>query len=208
MGENGEVSGHIFVSLRCEYANAVQNVGQTNLLPLNENYKVPVVFIVHMRCIARSHTNRRSDTVCLDARLIISLSVSKGQHSNPLHYTVATELHIQQPLWCKKKKNLQATMHPAVRAAHITVYLLSIPNYFFKCTLGLLHWKKSPQLDHEHNGCSSVHSWCIYGYNDVIHILCIYREIYRTTQLTTLVGRLFGIRNQSGHTKINDELTA
>jgi hypothetical protein len=29
-----------------------------------------------------------------------------------------------------------------------------------------------------------------------------------TTQLTTLVGRLSGIRNQGGQTKINDELTA
>jgi len=30
----------------------------------------------------------------------------------------------------------------------------------------------------------------------------------QTTQLTTLVGRLSGIRVQSGQTKINDELTA
>ena len=30
---------------------------------------------------------------------------------------------------------------------------------------------------------------------------------YRTTHLTTLVGRLSGIRTQSGQTKINDELT-
>jgi hypothetical protein len=142
MGENGDVSGHIFTSLRCEYANAVQNVGQTNLLPLNENCKLPVVFTVHISCIARSHTNRRSDPVCLDNRLIISMSVSKGQLSNPLHSTDATDLYIKQPLLCKKKI-LRATMHPAVRAAHITVYLLSIPNYFFKCTLGLLHWKKA-----------------------------------------------------------------
>ena len=34
-------------------------------------------------------------------------------------------------------------MRPAVHAAHITVYLLSIANAFFKCTLGLLHWKKA-----------------------------------------------------------------
>ena len=90
MGENGEVSWHIFASFRCEYANAVQNVGQINLLPLNENCKLPVVFTVHMRYTARSHTNRRSDPVCLDNRLIISLSVSKGQHSNPLHSADAT----------------------------------------------------------------------------------------------------------------------
>jgi len=32
--------------------------------------------------------------------------------------------------------------------------------------------------------------------------------VYRTTQLTTLVGRLSGIRTQSSQTKINDELTA
>ena len=130
-----------------------------------------------MHCIASSHTNRRSDPVCLDTRLIISLSVSKGQHSNPLHSTDATDLYIQQPLWCKKKI-LQATTHPAVHAAHITAYLLSVPNDFFKCTLGLLYWKKSPQLDHEHCVCSSFHSWCIYVYNDVIHILYIYIYIY------------------------------
>ena len=32
------------------------------------------------------------------------------------------------------------------------------------------------------------------------------QTIQRTTQLTTLVGRLSGIRTQSGQTKINDEL--
>ena len=34
------------------------------------------------------------------------------------------------------------------------------------------------------------------------------QTIHRTTQLTTLVGRLSGIRTQSGQTKIKDELTA
>jgi uncharacterized integral membrane protein len=39
--------------------------------------------------------------------------------------------------------------------------------------------------------------------------LHIYTQtIHRTTQLTTLVGRLSGIRTQSGQTKINDELIA
>ena len=32
------------------------------------------------------------------------------------------------------------------------------------------------------------------------------QTIHRKTQLTTLVGRLSGIRTQSGQTKINDEL--
>jgi hypothetical protein len=37
----------------------------------------------------------------------------------------------------------------------------------------------------------------------------IYKQtVCRTTQLTTLVGRLSGIRTQSGETKINDKLTA
>ena len=37
----------------------------------------------------------------------------------------------------------------------------------------------------------------------------IYGEtIHKTTQLTTLFGRLSGIRTQSSQTKINDELTA
>ena len=34
------------------------------------------------------------------------------------------------------------------------------------------------------------------------------QTIYRTTQLTILVGRLYGIRTDIGQTKINDELTA
>jgi hypothetical protein len=34
------------------------------------------------------------------------------------------------------------------------------------------------------------------------------QTIHRKTQLTTLVGRLSGIRTQSGQTKITDELTA
>jgi hypothetical protein len=34
------------------------------------------------------------------------------------------------------------------------------------------------------------------------------QTIHRTTQLTTLGGRFSGIRTQSGHTKINVELTA
>jgi uncharacterized integral membrane protein len=44
------------------------------------------------------------------------------------------------------------------------------------------------------------------GGSSTVHI---YTEtIHRTTQLTTLVGGLSGIRTQSGQTKINDELTA
>jgi hypothetical protein len=85
MGENGKVSWHIFAYLLPERANAVQNVRQTNLLLLNENCKLPVVFTVHMRHTVRSHKNRWRDPVCLDTRLFISLSVSKGQHSNPWH---------------------------------------------------------------------------------------------------------------------------
>jgi len=42
--------------------------------------------------------------------------------------------------------------------------------------------------------------------NSTIHIYT--KTIHRTTQLTTLVGRLSGIRTQSSQTKINDELTA
>ena len=43
------------------------------------------------------------------------------------------------------------------------------------------------------------------GGNSTVHI---YTEtVHRTTQLTTLFGRLSGIRAQSGHTKISDELT-
>jgi uncharacterized integral membrane protein len=43
------------------------------------------------------------------------------------------------------------------------------------------------------------------GDSSTVHIYT--QTVHRTTQLTTLVGRLSGIRNQSGQTKINDELT-
>jgi len=41
--------------------------------------------------------------------------------------------------------------------------------------------------------------------SSTVHIYI--QTIRRTTQLTTLVGRLSGTRTQSGQTKINDELT-
>jgi hypothetical protein len=41
------------------------------------------------------------------------------------------------------------------------------------------------------------------GGGSTVHIYI--KTIHRTTQLTTLVGRLSGIRAQSGRTKINDE---
>ena len=44
------------------------------------------------------------------------------------------------------------------------------------------------------------------GGSSTIHIYT--QTIHRTTQLTTLVGRLSWIRTQSGQPKINDELTA
>jgi uncharacterized integral membrane protein len=44
------------------------------------------------------------------------------------------------------------------------------------------------------------------GGSGTVHIYT--QTIHRTTQLTTLVGRLSGIGTQSGQTKINDELTA
>jgi len=34
------------------------------------------------------------------------------------------------------------------------------------------------------------------------------KTLHRTTQLTTLDGRLSGIHTQSGHTEVNDEITA
>ena len=44
------------------------------------------------------------------------------------------------------------------------------------------------------------------GGSSTVHIYT--QTIHRTTQLTILVGRVSGIRSQSGQTKINDELTA
>ena len=41
------------------------------------------------------------------------------------------------------------------------------------------------------------------GGSSTVHIYT--QTIHRTTQLTTLVGRLSGIRAQNGETKINDE---
>ena len=42
------------------------------------------------------------------------------------------------------------------------------------------------------------------GGSNTVHIFT--QTTYRTTQLTILFGRLFGIRTQTGQTKINDEL--
>jgi uncharacterized integral membrane protein len=44
------------------------------------------------------------------------------------------------------------------------------------------------------------------GGSSTVHIYT--QTVHRTTQLTTLFGRLSGIRAQSSQTKINDELTA
>jgi uncharacterized integral membrane protein len=44
------------------------------------------------------------------------------------------------------------------------------------------------------------------GGSRTVHIYT--QPVHTTTQLTSLVGRLSGIRTQSGQTKINDELTA
>jgi uncharacterized integral membrane protein len=44
------------------------------------------------------------------------------------------------------------------------------------------------------------------GGSSTVHIST--QRIHRTTQLTTLVGTISGIRTQNDQTKINDELTA
>jgi len=44
------------------------------------------------------------------------------------------------------------------------------------------------------------------GGSSTVHIYT--QTVHRTTQLTTLVGRLSAIRTWSGQTKINNELTA
>jgi uncharacterized integral membrane protein len=44
------------------------------------------------------------------------------------------------------------------------------------------------------------------GGSGTVHIYT--QTVHRTTQLTTLVWRLSGIRTQSGQTKINDKLTS
>jgi len=43
------------------------------------------------------------------------------------------------------------------------------------------------------------------GGNSTVHIYT--QTVHRTTQLTTLVGWLSGIRTQGGQTEIKDELT-
>jgi len=48
-------------------------------------------------------------------------------------------------------------------------------------------------------GFTPVGSSTAHIYNQTVHT---------ATQLTTFVGRLSGIRTQSGQTKINDEITA
>jgi len=49
-------------------------------------------------------------------------------------------------------------------------------------------------------------TWLTPGGSSTAHIYT--KTIQRTTQLTTLVRRLSGIRTQTGQTKINDELIA
>jgi len=44
------------------------------------------------------------------------------------------------------------------------------------------------------------------GSSSIVHVYT--QTIRRTTQLTTLFGRLSGIRTRSGQTKINDEIIA
>ena len=44
------------------------------------------------------------------------------------------------------------------------------------------------------------------GGSSTVHIYT--QTIHRTTQLTTLVGRLSGIRTQTGQIKVNVEITA
>jgi uncharacterized integral membrane protein len=48
--------------------------------------------------------------------------------------------------------------------------------------------------------------WLTPDDSSIVHIYT--QTIHRTTQLTTLIGRLSEIRTQSGQNKINDELTA
>jgi uncharacterized integral membrane protein len=56
-------------------------------------------------------------------------------------------------------------------------------------------------------GSSTVHIYTqTPGGSSTVHIYT--QTIHRTTQLTTLIGRISGIRTQNGQTKINDELTA
>jgi uncharacterized integral membrane protein len=43
------------------------------------------------------------------------------------------------------------------------------------------------------------------GGTSTVHIYT--KTVHKTTQLTILVGRLAGIRNQGGQTKFNDKLT-
>jgi hypothetical protein len=47
--------------------------------------------------------------------------------------------------------------------------------------------------------------WLTPGGSIKVHIY--WKKIYRTTQLTTLLGRLSWIRTKNGPTKINDNLT-
>jgi exosortase/archaeosortase len=54
--------------------------------------------------------------------------------------------------------------------------------------------------------CLLTAVWLAPSGSSTVHIYS--QTIHRTTQLTTLVGRLSGIRTQNGQTKINDELTA
>ena len=71
---------------------------------------------------------------------------------------------------------------------------LSIACRYYMCRLILIRIYLLTEVGLTPGGSSTVHIYT--------------QTIHRTTQLTTLVGRLSGIRTQSGQTKINDEQTA
>jgi hypothetical protein len=82
--------------------------------------------------------------------------------------------------------------------------LLLILILFVNCNWVDTWWQQYSTHLHTNNIQDNTVNNLTPGGSSTVHIYT--QTIYRTTQLTTSVGRLSGIRTQSGQTKINDEL--
>ena len=96
-----------------------------------------------------------------------------------------------------------------------SAHWLNVPLLYLIFGLMMFQWtetcRRNFNIDYQHMVCYWLGNLPYYcktqrdgSYQSTVHIYT--QTIHRTTQLKTLVGRLSGIRTQSGQTKINDEL--
>jgi hypothetical protein len=114
-------------------------------------------------------------------------------------YTLGTSEHHEFFLWINLLKYTADTSHSSgVKVKNACSHNSTAPYTFMVKTRTILLILTLTYLftaiGLTHGGSSTVHIYT--------------QTIHRTIQFITLVGRLSGIRTQSGQTKINDELTA